>query len=354
MILRERPAWSGLALARTAPPRDAVFSNYSREILASALRSTLARHRNDGRVIIPNFVCNTLIDAVLAAGGQAVFHGLDPDLTPRLNEVEALLDRGAAAWLVVDYFGMQPEIPPALLEKARSTGCVIIHDGAHSFLSLMTNSERAVSGFDYSVFSVYKSLAIGCGAIGIGGVPMTQGVSLMHMVMMAARKVAKHAVATMAKGRFVNRGMERLQRLSPEPIRPRGGSAAGVAVVRFLVRHRDYARVAARHFDAAERIAAAASAARLDIVFDAAQRRDNVLQGFPLRLESQALRDQLLAYFRRHRIDAYTWPTFSTLGGDEPLWARLVVLPVHPRVAEVLAAFRSSSPGEFGAPNRTD
>jgi len=326
-------------------PDGAVLANYSRELLVEALRFIFVDERRGAsrRVILPSFVCNTLVDAVLSAGGVPVFHGLDRNLTPRLDEVERELDIGAAAWLVVDYFGMQPDISSALIDKARHLGCRVIHDGAHSFLGLMADPTRSLAGFDCSVFSIYKALATGTGAVGFGLPSRRSRVSLPLMAVMAARKGAKHVVAMAAGGRLVNRGMEILHQEAPATLFRLPANAGGVPVLRLIAEHHNYAAIAADAAAVTPRLAAAAEAIGAPPVFDEAQRARNVLQGFPVRFATQAERDRMIALFRARRIDAHTWPTFSTLATDEAIWRTLLVLPVHIRTVEALEALQAAS-----------
>ena len=72
-------------------------------------------------------------------------------------------------------------------------------------------------------------------------------------------------------------------------------------------------------------------------IFNSTLVKNNVLQAYPVILQSKIERDILLKKLIDNKIDAYTWPTFHSINCNEALWTRLLLLPIDNRVLKVIS-----------------
>jgi dTDP-4-amino-4,6-dideoxygalactose transaminase len=110
----------------------------------------------EDEVLVPEFHCTHLVDAVQAAGVRTVFYRVREKGEVNLSDAEARLTERSRALLIVHYFGLQQNAP-AVREWCDGHGLFLIEDCAHSLLGSLEGRPLGSWG-DLSVFSVYKIL----------------------------------------------------------------------------------------------------------------------------------------------------------------------------------------------------
>ena len=118
-------------------------------------------------ILIPAFICNSVIDAILKAGARPVFVDVNIlDLSLNLNDARQKITSASAAILFVHYFGfVYPDINN-LKEFTQKNHLFLIEDCSQS-LGAWHQGKRVGSIGDASIFSFTKNtLAFGGGAIG--------------------------------------------------------------------------------------------------------------------------------------------------------------------------------------------
>jgi hypothetical protein len=113
-----------------------------------------------GRVLVPAFTCQSVVNAVVAAGAEPVFFDVDPwSLEPDPQRLEPLMSQ-ARALIAIDYFGWPCRALGPLTDLAHALGVAVIDDRAHVMSASLPRPEPAS---DYTVYSLYKLLACPAG-----------------------------------------------------------------------------------------------------------------------------------------------------------------------------------------------
>ena len=317
-----------------------VIAPTSRVLLASAFAAMAEARPSRRTVLIPSFICSTLVDAVIAAGLVPSFYGIGDNLSYLGEDIDVALRKDPLALVFVDFFGLPARPERQLLESAKAREVMLVRDGAHAFLSLMAAPHDPLQYADLAVFSIHKALRLGAGAIGFGAnvevcpgmrrFPVLRGATKAHLRQLLRRRLSSK-VDTVA-----------LKQLAPQPI-------AGLhqrlefssSILRGFLRHVNFIALIEDVRVCAESIAReVAGSGELEAVFDENRRSEGVLQWFPVNGKSQQSRDELVFELRSHGIDAHLWPHFSNMSVDTTLWSRLALLPIHPSVPLALKRMR--------------
>ncbi len=133
----------------------AVAVGFGRAALAVALRA-VAPDRRGERVLVPDFICSQVLEAVRQANATPAFFPIRRDLTVDVDAFRAALDGPVRAVVVVHYFGrVQPDVT-VLADLCRQHSVPMIEDCA---LALGARHRRLPVGrfADAAVFSLTKS-----------------------------------------------------------------------------------------------------------------------------------------------------------------------------------------------------
>lgn len=115
------------------------------------------------RVLIPSYVCDSVLGPIEAIGAQAAFYRMTDQLGIDHQSVETLLDDSVRAVLAVHYFGLPSDLT-ALRELCNARNVWLIEDCAHALFSFNGGVPLGRAGHA-SVFSPWKSLPIPDGGI---------------------------------------------------------------------------------------------------------------------------------------------------------------------------------------------
>lgn len=141
-------AWSGAAGAAAA--------GFGRAALRLAVEAALPASEGRREVLVPDFTCAQVAEAVRAAGARPRFYPVARDLRVPVESFRRRLGTGAAAAVLPHYFG---EVLPGIEELAaacRAAAVPAIEDCALA-LGAARDRRRAGSFGDLAVFSFTKS-----------------------------------------------------------------------------------------------------------------------------------------------------------------------------------------------------
>lgn len=128
--------------------------SYGRQALATGLRSL-----PPGDVLCPAYICDTVADAIRAAGRQPRYYRVTEDLEPDWPSMPGTA--GAAAFLLVHYFGLRSDLDSAAAFAAEGK-IALIEDCAHALLSSASGSDAGTRG-QLAVYSWRKFLPVARG-----------------------------------------------------------------------------------------------------------------------------------------------------------------------------------------------
>lgn len=109
-------------------------------------------------VLMPDYHSGCEVWAVRSAGASVRYYHIRRDLTPDLDEVRELSNSGCRVLYVIHYFGW-PQPIREMLALCKERGMILIEDCALSLLSECAGRPLGTFG-DYSIFCLYKSLAV--------------------------------------------------------------------------------------------------------------------------------------------------------------------------------------------------
>lgn len=150
----------GAAAGRWLPGRTRFYGS-GRAALYSALR--LLGIGPGDQVLLPAYLCESVVSPVLAVGARASFFPVGRDLRPDLEALEAAVGPASRAVVIIHYLGF-----PGPIEEVRRIcdlrGLVLIEDCAHALFG--RKGDRLLGSFgDAAVFSPWKSLPLPDGGV---------------------------------------------------------------------------------------------------------------------------------------------------------------------------------------------
>ena len=163
VAFRQRPegAVEGAFPRRLAPNITPPYKfAYARTALKYGLKS-LGFRRGEA-LLVPEFVCDVLIEPLEALGVEPQFYPVSVTLEPDWHQLERLVTKRSRALLVVHYFG-QPQPVSRCLEFCREHSLLFIEDNAHGFGGTFAGQLLGTFG-DAGVSSPRKSFSIPNGA----------------------------------------------------------------------------------------------------------------------------------------------------------------------------------------------
>jgi dTDP-4-amino-4,6-dideoxygalactose transaminase len=138
--------------------RVVIYTDSGRSAIRLALRTL--RLGSGNAVLVPSYICESVLNAVAAEGVRPILYGVDENLQVMLDSLFGARCPQAQAVLVVDYFGFDSNLAP-FLEQISGQGLRIIYDCSHSLLGM----RRASPVVDVYVASLRKLLPIPDGGL---------------------------------------------------------------------------------------------------------------------------------------------------------------------------------------------
>ena len=134
----------------------------------SALFHLISRLPAENRdfVLLPAYVAEGVIEPFVRAGFAVLFYRLGPDLSPRTEDVAALLERtgGKAVFVLIHYFGFSARSAD-LSSVLSAGGALVVEDFAHALFTTSPNGTPLAADAAVSLFSLNKFLPLADGAL---------------------------------------------------------------------------------------------------------------------------------------------------------------------------------------------
>ena len=136
---------------------DFFYFNSGRDALLYGLKSINIHPKSS--IIIPGYICNSIILPLKNAGYNLIFIDVDKELNIPLKKIDELTKlNNINALLIVNYFGFFSNVID-VVDYCKNKNIRVIEDCAHGFLSEL-NGRKAGSFGDISIFSKRKVLPI--------------------------------------------------------------------------------------------------------------------------------------------------------------------------------------------------
>jgi dTDP-4-amino-4,6-dideoxygalactose transaminase len=138
-------------------PTDGLFFEWGRVALWAALRAL--RLRRGDRLLVPAYICDSILPALTAVGVRPHFIPTDRSLRLDLAWLERELDAGAGGVLLVHYFGFPAPQLEAVTAACAQYGVPLLEDCAHALYSQVDGEPLGRRGVA-ALFSPWKSLPL--------------------------------------------------------------------------------------------------------------------------------------------------------------------------------------------------
>jgi len=135
------------------PAAGVIGTGFGRGSLLLALNVLDARGRE---VLLPNFICRQVVEAVERAGAQPVFYPIGRDLSPQLPELSARLSGREAAVILPHLYGCALSKTKEIMRLARARQVPVIEDCAQAWGARLDGQPVGTLG-DLAAFSLTKS-----------------------------------------------------------------------------------------------------------------------------------------------------------------------------------------------------
>lgn len=128
------------------PGEHGILLQHGRGALVYVLRWLSRREPRRREVVLPLYVCDSVVEAVEHAGMEARYYDVDRNLCPDTEGLVSSISDRSLAVVLVHYFGfLQPEhYRSQIAERAPSVS--IIDDTSHAFLNQGVHSDNRTSG----------------------------------------------------------------------------------------------------------------------------------------------------------------------------------------------------------------
>jgi perosamine synthetase len=146
----------GQVLLRGLPDGIKILTRDGRSALCESLKRLGVRQRD--RVLVPAYVCQSVVTAIREAGAMPTFYPVSRTLEPDVEELESQL-KDVAAVVVIHYFGWAVQGFDAMRIAAATRGVPLIEDCAHALFSCR-GSRPLGSQSEAAIFSLRKSLPL--------------------------------------------------------------------------------------------------------------------------------------------------------------------------------------------------
>ena len=315
--------------------QNMTYFTYSREAILDILEVNHIREGDE--IVLPNYLCSTVIESILSFTQKILFYDIDSRLMYKQSDIIKLLTDKTKLIMFVDYFGVETQLKSSLQVQLENKDIIVVKDSAHAFLSVASRSFYNDYNYDYLITSVYKNLPFQAGSIAIGNFEkradfVSLNVILKRFVVLAI----KNTICILGLQRFFAKKECEISISNASKIdRSNGFNIAklykAILCRLDLVKVVNERKVLTREFN--------------DFFFGRQTfrpifRREiietNVLQDYPLYFDSQIERDRMLKILIDNSIDAYTWPTFHKINCNDKLWNKVLVLPLNNKVLKVL------------------
>lgn len=311
------------------------FSTYSRELLYKVF-SEFPSSRNE--VLIPNYMCNTLVDAIVSANAQVKFYPLSLE-----NDFKSLaylemvilknLTPQTAAVVIVDFFGVPQSTSKVFRDTLRSAGVMLIRDASHAYLTLVHQKFQGVEDYDATFTSLYKSMPSNVGGLLLSKKKSySDAISFWEFLKLFIRALLIELVLSFWNA-LIERDYTKLRSRPPSKIPMSRGFLQKIfaSIFRMFLWCVDENALVRRRRKNAEEIyqmLAKVENTFVSNLYTWEQVNSSVFMAYPVLFANRELRDAMCVQLQSLGIDVYTWPVFSELNISGEIWGRILLLPV--------------------------
>jgi len=315
------------------------YFTYSREAIVEILTSN--RIGPDDEVLLPSYLCSTVIESIIPVTKNIKYYKIDDCLSFDSSEVISLITDKTKLIMFVDYFGIQTKIDKDVELALKIKDILIVKDAAHSFLSLVNDGFTKGYDYDYLISSIYKNLPIQVGCIAIGKFNRKfEFINVSILVKRFSILVVKNILCFLGLQRYINRPSSQISVSDSYPVSYFYGPNAIKFYKALLFRLNLKKIISDKQEIMAKFNFFFANSLVCKPVFTTRKLGNNILQAYPIMFSDQSDRDVTLKFLRENCIDAYTWPTFHETNCDDIfLWSRILLLPLDLKVLEAFHKF---------------
>lgn len=139
------------------------FFNTGRSSIEYLYKSFDSSKNYKKSVLVPNYICDSVTDAIKRAGFECEYFKINSDLSINLKDLKKKITSETSSVFICHYFGTflsNKEVK--FLKEIQSNGVTIIEDLSHA---LYTSNKEKIAFGDYIVASIRKWLPIPDGAV---------------------------------------------------------------------------------------------------------------------------------------------------------------------------------------------
>lgn len=305
---------------------NATFFTYSREAIYQMM--LVNNISEDDKILMPSYQCNTVIDYILPFTNNIEFYEIDEELNFNNNEIIDKIDSNTKMIFFVHYFGIISNIDESLIDVIMQKNIKIVHDLAHSFLSLYQREFVLGTHSDYIISSIYKNIPLGVGAIGIGKFQQANSMDLKEFTIVNLKKVATHFRCLIGKRAFSYYDINDTSSTKEETI----NYQQNIFTYRFyyfLLKHinieqliKDRVTLSFEYFNLFQNKESFTNIISEGIL------ENNVLQAYPIKCSNKILREKLFNFLKKDCIDIYPWPSYHPINSFDTLKEKILLLPI--------------------------
>lgn len=311
------------------------LASYSRQHFLKLL-SKAPEHRR--KILLPDYMCNTLIDAILSAGAEPIFYGINLEsdfkaFSAKEESLLKLLDEDVYAVILVDYFGVPCHVSENFSENVRNQGVLLIRDASHAYLTLVNQEFSGMEAFDYTITSLYKSLPTNIGSLCFSRKSLEKSyVSFFKFVWQCVRSCLIECVVSLYNP-LIRRNITKLRSLPFQKIEAESGLLKRLfaGVFKVFLRMIDEEKIIRERKDNAIQIyehLESYSGNLIGNLYSREQVEKSVFMAYPVKCITTKIRDDLCDLFHEQGVDVYTWPVFSECNQKAEVWERILLIPV--------------------------
>ena len=315
--------------------QNMTYFTYSREAILEILE--VNHIGEDDEIVLPNYLCSTVIETILPVTQKIIFYDIDSHLMHKQSDIINLLTDKTKLIMFVDYFGVETHLESSLQVQLENQDIIIVKDSAHAFLSVASSSFHKDYNYDYLITSVYKNLPFQAGSIAIGNFGQRADFISLYIVLKRFAVLAiKNTICTLGLQRvFAKKVCEMSFSNANKVDRSIGFNIA--SLYKAILFRLDLVKVVTQRKVLAQQFNNYFfGRPTFRPIFTREQIETSVLQDYPLYFDSQTERDRMWKLLIDNSIDAYTWPTFHRINCNDKLWSKVLVLPLSDKVLKVL------------------
>ena len=306
---------------------NASLFTYSREAIYQMMK--INHISQEDTILMPSYQCNIVIDYILPFTQKIVFYNIDKNLNFNKNEIESKITEHTKMIFFVHYFGIITDIEYSLIDILKEKNIKIVHDLAHSFLSLYQRNFLLDTYSDYIISSIYKNIPIGTGAIGIGDFQQNNSMNTKEFFVINLKKILTNFRCFIGKRTFTYYSLHDKSSTQENVVYYKSNFSFTAILYKKLLEHinidkiiEDKKLISQKYFTLFENNQDFSNIIDKDVL------KNNILQAYPIKCENKENREKLFDFLKEDCIDIYPWPSYHPLNNFDTLKDKILLLPL--------------------------